>query len=541
MIKNKFTPMTSGNGGGQCSLFIKLCFNVIKTYRKHISSLIQIKIATLSKNEEKISKWQNTPTERLKNFNIALELLKECAKLYPHIKYWTNSKEFKERYLNTNYLYPPLLNPDSIDYKSISAELAWELNLPLPPNYDYIYLTSGSSASEASMYFFGECNVCFNRPGYDSKKAFLHCYEFLQSDTDSRKKGLFFYTGEVSSYTNAQHLVASIHKKVPIFYIARDPIGRIKHMLNHIENVDVKQIRTKRNLKSDFADFFPKLTYSGGVDKPSFDYLQCCSDDSWLVNTTLNTSSAFNGILDKAKFIHCIDFSDMKFEKAFETYCDLANVLGFDKPKNKELFTNRITPTTSTLTFLPFDIYAHIDDIFSVNMADKQINLKSEDSSYKEGGYVISITAQHLLPMLKGEFMAAGYIDRSAQKVALTTDLVDITDEICPNLIIDDVKILVITQKGLKDNEILYNAAKDYVNGLINYFKIKVKGCKDQQLSEKDVLEFFRTNLKSRKFIKNVLDRELGYIKLHYPHFIDKWDSYKEFEKICAELDGGKV
>lgn len=91
---------------------------------------------------------------------------------------WLNSKEFKEQYIKTNHSYPPLLNPDrlnakreskeknnhnketelrikereskecnvesqrenrdsiqpypNLSYESIPAELAWDLNLPLP-------------------------------------------------------------------------------------------------------------------------------------------------------------------------------------------------------------------------------------------------------------------------------------------------------------------------------------------------------------------------------------------------------------------------
>ncbi|WP_301006477.1 MULTISPECIES: hypothetical protein [Helicobacter] len=82
---------------------------------------------------------------------------------YPNeILQWLNSKEFKEQYIKTNHSYPPLLNPDrlnakreskecnvesqrenrdsiqpypNLSYESIPAELAWDLNLPLPRNY----------------------------------------------------------------------------------------------------------------------------------------------------------------------------------------------------------------------------------------------------------------------------------------------------------------------------------------------------------------------------------------------------------------------
>ena len=534
--------ITATAGGGELPQMIlrktrlKLYLHIAQCYKNYAYALIKRSAYTIIFHKAKIQKYDKRATECYENLQLAIAGLKAFKALYPQSKAWIQSAAFKEKYIDTNHLYPPLLNPKDIDYTKISAQLAWELNLPLPQNYEYIYITSGSSASEASMYFFDECNVCFNRPGYDSKKAFYYAYEFLSGDTQGRKKGLFFYTGEVSHYPNAEHLVASIHKKVPVFYIARNPIGKIKHMLNHIEGVDVTQIRAKKRLNTDYAEFFPKLTYFGGTSKPSFEVFKNLNDTNWLANTTLNTTSALEALADKASFIHCIEFSDMKFDKAFNTYCDLSSVLGFDKPKDKALFTNKCCPTTSTTTFLPFDICANADDISDLALDSALQGKQNLDSDSKES-YIVSATAQHLLPMLTGKFMATGYVDRNAKKLSLT-DLIDITDEIAPNLVIDDTKILVMAQSGIKENEVLYNATKDYVKGLLEYYKAKVKLYKDEQFSEQDVLEFFKANKQSRIFIKNILDKELKHIKEHYPHFIEKWDSYNEFEKMCAELDG---
>lgn len=527
--------ITAIAGGGELPLMIlrktrlKIFYSIAQCCKNYCYAIIKRCAYTLTFHTAKIHKYDKRAKECYENLQLAITKLRAYKALYPQCKAWVDSSEFKQKYANSPY--PPLLNPDSIDYKSISAELAWNLNLPLPPNYEYIYITSGSSASEASMYFFAECNVCFNRPGYDSKKAFYHAYQFLQSDTQGRKKGLFFYTGEVSHYPNAEHLVASIHKKVPVFYIARDPIGRLKHILNHIESVDVAKMRAKKKLHTDYAEFFQELTYFGGVSKPSFKAIKNLKETDFIANTTLNTTSAFNALADKAKFIHCIDFGDMQKDMAYETYCSLASKLGFDKPQNKALFTNRINNTTMTLTFLPFDIQANLRDISDSTLKNKQ-NLDSDSRK----GYIVSVTAQHLLPMLTGKFMPAGYVDKNAKKLALT-DLIDITDEICPNLVIDDAKILVMAQSGIKDNKTLYNATKDYIKGLLKYYQAKVKSYKDAQFSEKDVLEFLRNNNKVRNNIRQILDKELSYIKSNYPHFIDKWESYKEFEKMCAKLD----
>ena len=62
--------------------------------------------------------------------------------------------------------------------------------------------------------------------------------------------------------------------------------------------------------------------------------------------------SALDKFDDKISSIYCVEFSDLKADKAFDTFCKLADMLGFDKPTNKEIFTNRINRNRGTLTTL---------------------------------------------------------------------------------------------------------------------------------------------------------------------------------------------
>ncbi|MBZ7960495.1 sugar transferase, partial [Campylobacter sp. RM12397] len=61
------------------------------------------------------------------------------------IEEWLLSNDFNEKYKKENHPYPSLLDPkklndekEEINYKSIPAELAWEMNLPLPDGYKFI-------------------------------------------------------------------------------------------------------------------------------------------------------------------------------------------------------------------------------------------------------------------------------------------------------------------------------------------------------------------------------------------------------------------
>ncbi|MBK1992325.1 DUF2972 domain-containing protein [Campylobacter sp. 2018MI35] len=37
--------------------------------------------------------------------------------------------------------------------------------------------------------------------------------------------------------------------------------------------------------------------------------------------------------------------------------------------------------------------------------------------------------------------------------------------------------------------------------------------------------------------MKNLIDDDLTYVRENHPEYIEKWKYYKEFEKICEELD----
>ncbi|ELM6779922.1 hypothetical protein Q2X75_000983, partial [Campylobacter upsaliensis] len=80
---------------------------------------------------------------------------------FDEISSWLNSKEFKEKYEDINHPYLPLLNPDKLNdenyilnYEKIPANLAWEMNLPLPRVYDYALFFNGASAHGTILAFF---------------------------------------------------------------------------------------------------------------------------------------------------------------------------------------------------------------------------------------------------------------------------------------------------------------------------------------------------------------------------------------------------
>ena len=59
--------------------------------------------------------------------------------------------------------------------------------------------------------------------------------------------------------------------------------------------------------------------------------------------------------------------------------------------------------------------------------------------------------------------------------------------------------------------------------------------------NENDILEYFREHKKERKLAATLIKEHLKYQKRKAPHIIKSFKYYKEFEKMCFELDGTKL
>ncbi|TLD85410.1 hypothetical protein [Helicobacter sp. MIT 05-5294] len=177
----------------------------------------------------------------------SLKHLEFIALCFNEIIQWLESKEFQEQYLDTNHPYPPLLNPKrlvrdsqnpyaNLSYENISAELAWEMNLPLPPYYDLIWLRLDGSGSSAYGRFIKLCGI--NKINADdailNNKIFHYypCYQQLLAHKDS------YNLIAIHEYWHESYMkfCALIDKNVPAICNIRDQIERLKHGVNHLNS-----------------------------------------------------------------------------------------------------------------------------------------------------------------------------------------------------------------------------------------------------------------------------------------------------------------
>lgn len=96
------------------------------------------------------------------------------------------SDDFNERYKKGSHPYPSLLDPkklndenEKINYKNIPAELAWEMNLPLPDRYEFVIFGShgvGMKSVLAILKFLGYHNPSYLNHEAEGKFRYYQAY-----------------------------------------------------------------------------------------------------------------------------------------------------------------------------------------------------------------------------------------------------------------------------------------------------------------------------------------------------------------------------
>ncbi|EDO9535650.1 sugar transferase, partial [Campylobacter coli] len=150
------------------------------------------------------------------------------------IEEWLLSDDFKERYKKENHPYPSLLDPkklndenEKINYKNIPAELAWEMNLPLPRNYRFIFITGGSCGHMAMFLYFKLLKINRNWTSETEKEKYKIAYNvFIAS------KEYNIFSCQWIQMTRKLFYLADA--EVPLIVLLRDPIERLKSSTNHI-------------------------------------------------------------------------------------------------------------------------------------------------------------------------------------------------------------------------------------------------------------------------------------------------------------------
>ncbi|ECL3415414.1 DUF2972 domain-containing protein [Campylobacter jejuni] len=431
------------------------------------------------------------------------------------IEEWLLSNDFNEKYKKENHPYPSLLDPkklndenEKINYKNIPAELAWEMNLPLPDNYEFVFLSGGLSGHAAMMSFFNVCGIGYLYHHMDlMKNRYIDYYHF------SRIENLYsIITYGQYSLTQGMNNIGkylTLINKIPILFLVRDPISRLKTGVNHpiLNPKSMKEIC----LNNDYSDVFKNKMYVGDIgknfyysEKPSMKYLP-----RWINEDTMYQTSLC--LLFSNRDITYIDMEEIKPAKAFDTMCDLANKFGFKKPTDKKFFEGVMNGDLAG--FIPINLFIDKKNLIYNN----KVIYKDNDSIH------LQITSTNLIEFYK----------QSKEYINFTKEFFD------KPLKYENLGIFLKPQEfeRLKQDSKLFDVAKRYLNNFIEALEERIDLEKAKLFKEKDVLNYLKENKELRVKLKNILDKELVHIKQHRPDIVASWKYYQEFEKMCKELD----
>ncbi|TLD90032.1 DUF2972 domain-containing protein [Helicobacter sp. MIT 03-1614] len=451
---------------------------------------------------------------------------------YEEIISWIESKEFKEQYVDKNHPYPPLLNPKrlnakrdkeknnnnketewnknegelkecganlqskeaeskdiqpypNLSYESISPELAWDLNVPLPQS-DMVKFESHGVGSIFSNFIQKLGISIIMLP--DNLFCVIKVYKILYNALNNGARVLLIRDYLPAMNQNAKKLHFLIQKpRIMILNQVRDPISMLKHY------VGVKR-RPEKALTSFNLGHNPKeivsslVRYSGGYLYPSvkeipfwvsFTYM--CFHDGMLFKEMINLTA------EKVKFM---DMPEIVGERTIPTLCKFAKIFNVPPPKeeDREFF---LAKNTDFGGLLPLVMYVYDKS------CDKKITI-----------YII--------------------------KKFYINELVDISIEMLGALKHDTICIGIQREnlEYLRANGELYTQTKSYLQELIQELISQNEREKLKKFSEKDVLEFMEKNPKIRQKFKSILDEHLSLIKQEHPDIIESWKYYQEFERM---------
>ena len=423
-------------------------------------------------SKSKAKKWREKRKIRYENLQIAKKQFKGIRKLSPQIKDWTKSSEFKDKY--ANHPYPPLLNPQNIDYESIPADLAWELNLPLPPKYKFLCVMASFNGHTAMVLGLKKCGVCIMGDHIANIKAhYAYNYEkILQGQFVAIN--ITAYNGTHSVYfRDLEKLILLCDKRTPILMLVRDPISRLKSSLNNSWSKGAVQNRYDDSTLP-LSALENRLEYRIPINTSQLDRISH--------SVRINTFKYADLYSFFCKFGFCnidmIDIVCIEPNMAFDTFCQLATKYDFTPPKDKD--------------FLP---RAHIQEFCG--------------------------------------FLPLHYIINSTEFIITQNQIFD--NSMCEVILspkMRGIHIYTTTQNVIDE----HTMAKlcNFIDRLIVLIDFENKYHKT---NENALISLIMREAETLKFIIEILRKEANFVKILRPDIVKSWKYYNEFEKMCVELD----
>lgn len=421
-----------------------------------------------------------------------------------------------------------MLNPKEVDYTKIPAHIAWELNLSLPPYYKFIYFGSHATGNTGLENLIQRCGgLSYYQDEVDvedrAKAAYITLFTLIMGHRDLQD---YFSYIALRNYIphnkkeNGEKLCALI-PHTPSIYLVRDPISALKSacsltpcrevyvemkkLVNPEDLLHFLQNRgkgDKEHLKIAETDTFAHLMEYFIKD------IYYCFHDTQLWDFLVNFKESI--ILDMAEIVN---------DRAFETIHTLAKQLHFPPPKleDKEIFAMGIAEY-QTLLPLTLEFQSH-NQVIAITLMDRVFIMDKRK-------YIFDYNSKRAL---------------SYHKQALEDNInyKDITSYLFNQTCLYGRIIVCMDSKDygiLSQDEKSLKLVKDKLLEIIPLLEKQKEIQSAKKLTEKDILEYFKTHKDLCFKAKEVFAKHLAFLASKRPDIIESWKYYQEFLGICEEM-----
>ncbi len=454
---------------------------------------------------------------------------------FEKILLWLTSPKF-QTYLDTNHPYPPLLNPlwfkeniesshfrDStpiLSYQDIPAEVAWEINLPLPRRYNAIVAFFGLSGHLALISFMIRCGASIHC--LSNGKSLKIDYQIAYKTLLENKINFLIHVNYMQSKNSRKHILSLVDARVPALILLRDPLGRLKHGINHGWYKNNLTHYTLNQIK----ESVDRVTYEG-QNKPHLDLLESAHENKNIGSLGIWEYYQTIKELRNITSVQYINMQEIVGKRTFETMKRLSKEFGFPTPKeeNRKFYESKINNQYRFLLPIIFKINEKIKILIQQNICGIGLILNSNLNT-------ISIF---------GGFLAT----KNSKDVLLndTNSILQNNIELIPELNLDSfgMQIKIFINKNQWYEILCQPELQSYIKIKLQEYlftlKEKIQSIESNKVAEFQILEYLKEHSETRKIYKSYFDQELIHIKSHRPDIVESWKYYQEFEKMCAEMD----
>ncbi|EAH9049441.1 DUF2972 domain-containing protein [Campylobacter jejuni] len=412
------------------------------------------------------------------------------------IEEWLLSDDFKERYKKENHPYPSLLDPkklndknEKINYHNIPAELAWEMNLPLPDNYEFVWLGGHGTGTEALKVFLSYNKIIIpdNFFNYETGlQRYKYALNILLNDID-HIKGIRLKDYHFNDFEKFCKL---IQKKCKFIFQVRDYFEIFTCYINH------------RTRKSDAIMNFDLQTNLSDVFDRFYYFL---SGENHPIRLNLKNFLSWPALHQEMGFRTCVmEYSMLQnFDNILDVlYIDIKDIIGVDTKNTIQKICNFINISYNQEYNYSENIIGDLKIIFPLTL------------NVLEGIELLIIDSHSTF-------------DTNCYK--------DITLTITNSNVF---KILIKLSDNLKLIDNIIKELKLYFFNFNKTLKQKLVQEKKIRIKEQQYIDIYKHDPYRRRKLQKMMSYELTHIKQHRPDIVASWKYYQEFEKMCKELDG---